>query len=85
MTVSGLTLTAKGKPVSLIKSGRYRITVDDRSARRGFTLAKKLAKMPVTLTKPGYVGKRTVTMNLTPGRWTFSTGAGKAQSFTVVT
>ena len=40
VTVSGLTLTTKGKPVSLIRSGRYRITVDDRSATRGFTLAK---------------------------------------------
>jgi len=84
VTLSGLTLTTKGKPVSLIRSGRYRITVDDRSAARGFTLTKA-AKTPVALTKPAYVGKRTVTLNLTPGRWTFSGGAGKAQSFTVVT
>jgi hypothetical protein len=84
VTASRLALTAKGKPVSLIEAGRYRITVADRSAKRGFTLAK-VNRRPVTLTKPAYVGKRTVTVNLTPGRWTFSTGAGKAHSFTVLT
>jgi hypothetical protein len=81
---TALALTRSGKAVSLIKSGRYRITVSDTSPRRGFTLTKASGK-PVTLTRPSYVGKRTVTMNLTPGRWTLTSGTGKAQSFTVVT
>jgi hypothetical protein len=84
VTASALTLTARGKPVSLIRSGRYRITVDDRSTRRGFTLAKA-GRRSAALTKPAWTGKRTVTINLTPGRWTFSSGSGKAQSFSVVT
>ena len=40
VTAAGLTLSAKGKAVSLIKSGRYRVTVDDRTSKLGFTIAQ---------------------------------------------
>jgi len=80
---SGLTLTSKGKNVSLIREGRYRIAVDDRTSKRGFTLAKA-DKKPVDLTRPAFVGKHTVTLNLTPGRWLFYSASGAKRSFTVV-
>ena len=82
-SVTAGTLLAKGKPVSLIKAGRYRISVDDRSTRRGFTLTKA-GRKPIVLTKPAYVGKQTVTVNLTPGSWTFAPASGARHGFNVV-
>ena len=79
----GLTLTRNGKPVSLLKQGRYRITVRDATAKRGFALQRD-DRAPVTLTRDAYVGKRTVTMTLKPGRWTFFTPSGASQSFSVI-
>ena len=80
---SGLTLTKKGKNVSLLEAGRYKIAVDDRTSKRGFTIAK-VQKSPVVVTRPSFVGKHTVTLNLTAGRWMLSSGSGKPQYFTVV-
>jgi hypothetical protein len=83
VTAAALTLSSRGKAVSLLKSGRYRITVDDRSAKRGFTIARA-DRNPIPLTRPAYVGKHTVTLELTPGRWTFWAGSGARSSFTVL-
>jgi hypothetical protein len=83
LTAGKLTLVRNGKSVSLIKEGRYRIVVDDRTAKRGFVL-QQLDKKPVTVTKPSYVGKRTVTLTLKPGRWMFYSGTGAKQYFSVV-
>ena len=83
VTAAGLSLTSKGKAVSLIKSGRYRISVDDRTSKLGFTIAK-VDRKSVALTRAPYVGKHTVTVNLTPGRWTFWSAPGAKRSFTVV-
>jgi hypothetical protein len=83
VTTGGLSLRSKGRAVSLLKSGRYRISVDDRSAKRGFTLARTGGKS-IALTQPRYVGKHTVTLNLTPGKWTFWSGSGAKRSFTVL-
>jgi hypothetical protein len=83
VTAVGLTLSAKGKAVSMIKSGRYRVTVDDRTSKLGFTIAKA-QKTAVPVTRAPYVGKHTVTLNLTPGRWTFWSAPGAKHSFTVV-
>ena len=82
-SVTAGTLLAKGKPVSLVKAGRYRISVDDRSTTHGFTLTKA-GRKPIALTRPAYVGKHVVTVSLTPGRWTFSGAAGGRHAFTVV-
>jgi hypothetical protein len=38
----------------------------------------------VPVTRAPYVGKHTVTLNLTPGRWTFWSAPGAKHSFTVV-
>ena len=83
VTAAGLSLTSKGKAVSRIKSGRYRISVDDRTSKLGFTIAK-VDRKSVALTRAGYVGKHTVMFNLTPGKWTFWSAPGAKHSFTVV-
>jgi hypothetical protein len=80
---TALTLTRAGKAVSRIKAGRYRITVNDTSAKRGFKLTKVNGK-PVTLTRPAYVGKRTLIVDLVAGNWTLSAAPGARRTFTVV-
>jgi hypothetical protein len=79
------TLLRSGKAVSLLKTGRYRIAVDDKTAKLGFTL-QRVDKQPLTVTRPAFVGKRTVTLDLKPGKWTFyaGAGAGAKQYFTVL-
>ena len=78
-----LALLRNGKNVSLIQTGRYRINVNDQTAKRGFTL-QRVDKQPVTVTKPSFVGKRTVTLTLKPGRWMFYSGSGAKRYFSVV-
>lgn len=75
-------LSLKGKRVSSLRPGRYRITVLDRTAQLGFTIGK-LHAFPKTLTAPSFVGTRTVTLVLTAGTWRVSTSAGTGRSFTV--
>ena len=79
-----LRLEFKGKPVGSLKSGGYKVTVVDRSPRGGFTL-QRVRKSPVTVTRAGFVGKRTVTLNLTAGQWTFFSPGGRKSYFIVTT
>jgi hypothetical protein len=81
--VGALTLTQKGQRVTLIKSGRYKVAVDDTTPKRGFTIERLEAK-PLAVTGPSFVGKRAVTVDLKPGQWTFYSSAGKKHAFTVV-
>jgi hypothetical protein len=75
-------LSLKGKRVSSLAPGRYRIMVVDHTARAGFTIGK-LHASPKTLTGPSFVGTRTVTLVLTAGTWRVSTSAGAGRMFTV--
>lgn len=78
-----LALGFKGKAVGSLKSGGYTITIIDHSQKNGFTL-KRVAKVATPLTRGPFVGKRTVTLNLTPGQWSFYSPGGK-QSYFIVT
>lgn len=78
-----LTLTAGGTRVLTILSGRYKITVDDKTSRGGFSM-QQTGKRAITLTAPSFVGKRTVTVSLHAGHWMFYSPAGKKSSFTVL-
>jgi hypothetical protein len=82
-TKGALSLKLKGKPVSSLKSGRYRIVVLDETAKSEFTL-QQLGKKPVKLTALPFVGRKTVTVRLAPGQWKYYSGNGKAQFFKVV-
>ena len=77
-----LTLSRKGKNVTSLKTGRYRIAVDDKTATGGFTLQGANGKA-VAVTAPSFVGRHTTTVRLKPGRWAFYTPAGKKHRFVV--
>jgi hypothetical protein len=85
LTAAGkLTLTIGGKPVSRLKSGRYRITVVDAAPSLG-ALMRASGRAPITLSGSAFVGTRTLTVALAAGQWTLSTSTGKSKSaFTVV-
>jgi hypothetical protein len=78
-----LTFTAGGSRVLQILSGRYKITVDDRTSKGAFTM-QQIGKRAITLTGLSFVGKRTVTVDLKPGRWIFFSSSGKKSYFTVI-
>jgi hypothetical protein len=77
-----LTLTRNDKPVKYLKTGRYTFSVDDESAKNGFSVQVLKGKV-VTVTSKTYVGSHDVTLALKPGRWSYFTPAGKQTSFFV--
>jgi hypothetical protein len=81
-TVSGtlastgaLTLTLSGKVVSKLATGRYTFSIVDKSSKSGFAIIGPKGVNPLDVTGSKFIGKKTRTLNLTPGRWTyFSSG-----------
>ena len=73
-----LTLAYKGKSVTSLMPGRYMITVSDRSATSGFLL-EKLAHAAMSLTGVEFVGKRSVSVDLTAGRWLVTPRLGREE------
>ena len=65
---------SNGKPVSSLKAGRYRFAITDEDPR-----ARSILWINVGLTKDltgvSFVGKHSVTLNLTGGRWSYFSGA----------
>jgi hypothetical protein len=82
-TKGKLTLTFKGKRVGSVKTGRYKVTVLDETSSSGFSLQKAGGKATAITSKP-YVGRKTVTLTLKPGQWTFFSPTGKKTAFVVV-
>jgi len=78
-----LTLSYKGKSVTHLTAGRYRITVTDRSAMNGFLL-EKVKHAPVSVTSEAFVGKRSVSVTLTAGRWIVAPHLGRTTYSIVV-
>ena len=78
-----LTLRRGGKSVSSLKSGRYKIAVDDTTSKGGFTI-EGLHRQSVIVTGSSFVGKHTVTFDLTAGQWVFYSSAGTRHRFVVV-
>jgi hypothetical protein len=78
-----LTLTSRGKPVSTLKAGAYRITVSDRSAKSGVVVESAKLGSTATLTTQGFVGTRKATITLKAGAWTYYSGLGKIHRFVV--
>ena len=79
-----LSVTFEGKQVGSLRVGSYRITVTDRSATGGFALAKK-GRPTRQVTGAAFVGKRSLLVTLTAGRWlvTSRPGAAAGDSFVV--
>jgi hypothetical protein len=77
------TLTNNGKPVSVLKAGRYRFSITDRDPKASFTLEAVNGGLVKDLTQASFVGKHSVTLMLTSGRWMYYSNRGKASYFLV--
>jgi len=75
-------LMLKGKPVTTLKAGRYKLSIVDKDPKASFTLQTAAGKVKV-LTGAAFVGVHPVTMNLTVGQWRYYSGVGKTSSFQV--
>ena len=79
-----LRLSFQGKAVSKLQSGRYKITVVDKTAKKGFSV-QQAGHAPVSVSGVSFVGTHTVTVRLTAGRWSIfaSPGSAAKSSFSV--
>jgi hypothetical protein len=76
-------LTTKGKQVSVLKTGRYNFAIKDLDKKGSFTLEAVSGGTVKDLTSVPFVGRHSVTLNLTPGRWMYYAVRGKAYYFLV--
>jgi plastocyanin len=76
-----LKLALQGKAVSRLKSGRYKITVVDKTPARSFVV-RQTGRSAITVSGVSFVGTHSVTVNLKAGQWTFYTSAGKPSKST---
>ncbi len=76
-------LTMKGKPVTKLASGKYTLTITDKSTNGGLVLvpAKHHA---LNLTSASFVGKRSVLITLSAGKWSITSKLGSKTSPLVV-
>jgi hypothetical protein len=77
------TLTTKGKTVSSLKAGRYKWAITDRDAKAGLMILGPTSKAPTSLSGVKFVGKRSVAIKLTAGKWTYYTNLGTIHYFRV--
>jgi hypothetical protein len=77
------TLTTKGKPVSSLKAGRYKLTIADRDAKAGFFVLGPTSKAPTSLSGVTFHGTHSVAIKLTAGKWTYYTNLGTIHYFRV--
>jgi hypothetical protein len=73
-------LTLKGRPVTTLTQGSYKIVVSDKSSSKGFSLLRVGAAVPTSLTGVGFTGTHTQTVALKPGSWKFFSPPGKASA-----
>jgi hypothetical protein len=66
-----LSLAYKGRSVASLRAGKYRIAVRDGSANAGFVLGR-LDRPSVSITGDAFMGTRSASVRLTPGRWVFA-------------
>jgi len=79
-----LSLTFKGKGVTSLTAGRYTLTVEDSSAKSGFTL-QGTNHAAIAVSGVAFRGKKTLSVDLTTGQWFFyPTFVGKKTYFIVV-
>jgi len=69
-----LRLTFKGRRVSALLAGNYDLAVADESRTSGFILQQSL-QPPINATGAAFRGKRSLLINLTAGRWQFTSRA----------
>jgi hypothetical protein len=84
-TSGALKLTLSGKAVSKVPTGRYTFSVVDKSPKNGFLIIGPKGSVPTDVTGDKFVGKKTKTLRLTPGRWTYYTSGMRQVHYIVVT
>jgi hypothetical protein len=81
-TAGKLRLTLRGKTVSSLEAGRYKIVVLDETSKRGFSI-QRLGKGPTSVTSTRFLGRHSVTLRLTAGRWFYFSPARARTPFIV--
>jgi hypothetical protein len=75
-----LTLTYQGFRVTSLKAGRYQFTITDQTSKLGF-LVQLRGQRPYIVSPVAFVGKRSLTLRLRVGKWTFFALPGKKTGF----
>jgi hypothetical protein len=77
-------MTKSGKPVdrSPLPAGRYTLVLSDNDPHAGFVLSG-LKSAPVAATSASFLGRRSLTVSLKPGQWTFYASNGGAKHYFV--
>jgi len=75
-------LTLKGKPVTALKAGRYKVSIVDKDPKASFTIQTAAGKVKNLTTAP-FVGIHPVVLTLTAGQWLYYSALGKSSSFQV--
>jgi hypothetical protein len=78
-----LQLTKGGKTVSKLAAGRYKFQVIDLDGKAGFTVLGPTASAPTSLTPSTFKGTRSVTLRLTPGKWSYYSSLAAVHFFHV--
>jgi hypothetical protein len=78
-----VSLLNRGHAIKTLPAGKYRFTITDKDPKGGFAILGPRSTKVSTLTSPGYVGRKAVTLNLTTGRWVFYSDVGKQSTFMV--
>ncbi len=65
-----LSLTFKGKQVTSLLVGRYKVQITDQSPKNGFTF-QETGLPATTVSNIAFVGKRTATLSLAVGQWLY--------------
>ena len=78
-----LTLTLKGKTVSSLKAGRYKITRARRDRRSAASRSSSSARPATNVTSTKFLGRHTVTLKLTAGQWFYFSPSQKKTDFIV--
>jgi hypothetical protein len=76
-------LAFKGKPLTILKAGRYTFTITDKSPAHGFVL-RRPSHPPMNLTGGAFVGRHSTTVTLTKGQWYFAGGPNGKKSYFAV-
>jgi hypothetical protein len=79
-----LSLTFKGKPVARLTAGSYTITVNNKSPRSRVIL-QETHQPAITITSLGFLGTRSLSLDLTPGQWFLTSTPVRTQASFVVT
>lgn len=82
-STGALAVRFKGRAFVVLAAGQYTVTVVDRSRTSGFVLQQSL-EPPIAITADGFVGRRSVAVDLTSGQWFFGgQQSGKRVGFRV--